>query len=255
MQSQLSKLRFVLPQHMERIPLIRRNIEIYAPVGSIPAPMARLIIAKFQHFDPSRQETQTGCRYLLRNMLASALPESGASWELSYASSGAPRLSCDGRPSAINISFAHSGTWLAVGLSYGDKIGVDIEQVKPRRNGRAIAEFLGWKGAVKDPNDFYAKWTLWEAGAKCIESSALMKQNPGFDQLYRVCTQSHVATSGLWAGMHDRIDGRASYAIVLKCNEKTALSQRNLAPGEGRAVVDRGIFRHRTSLGGRLACA
>jgi hypothetical protein len=230
MQSYSGKLNDALP-HVERIPFICRYIEICAPIGSIPAPKARLLVARFQHFDPSRQEMQAGCRYLLRNMLASALPECGASWELSYSTSGAPRLSYDGRPSAVNISFAHSGTWLAVGLSYGDKIGVDIEQVNPRRNGRAIGKFLGWKAGVKDPNDFYTKWTLWEASAKCIEGSALMKQNPGFDKLYGAGDQSQVATSGLWGGMHDCLDGTAFYAIVLKCKEKTALAQRNLLDG------------------------
>jgi phosphopantetheinyl transferase len=228
MRRQSSDLNIVLPQHMEPDPLVCRNIEILAPTGSTRTPRARLLIAKFQHLDPSRQETQTGCRYLLNKMLASTLPELNTSWESSYAPSGAPRLTCNGRPSTINISFAHSGKWLAVGLSYKDKIGVDIEQIKSRRNGPAIAKFLGWKGGVRGPNDFYAKWALWEAGAKCIESSALAKQNLGFDQLERAGSPSQLVTSGLWASMHDCFEGKACYAIVLKCKEKTDLAERNI---------------------------
>ena len=113
----------------------------------------------------------------------------------------------------------------------GACIGVDIEQIKPRRNLPAIASILGWQEEVRTLPDFLSKWTLWEASVKCVGSSSLARLNPEFAQLDHRYTKGRVGAAGRWNGLHDRLGKNAYYAIVLKSQHNAVLAHRRLEPG------------------------
>ncbi len=127
---------------------------------------------------------------------------------------------------------AHSSQWLAVGLSRGARIGVDIERLKPRKNYPAMAGILGWKEKVRDLSDFLSKWTLWEAGAKCIGSSSLARPNAEFERLDYRNADGRVDSLGRWNSLHDRLNQDTYYAIVLNSQHGAVLTHRHLEPAE-----------------------
>jgi phosphopantetheinyl transferase len=114
----------------------------------------------------------------------------------------------------------------------GACIGVDIEQIKPRKNHKEIASILGWQEDVRTLSDFLSKWTLWEASVKCFGSSSLTKPNPEFAQLDHRYSKGRVGAAGHWNGLHDRLGKDAYYAIVLKSRHNPVLVQRRLEPGK-----------------------
>ena len=217
------------PCKIDLEPVISRIIEIYPCHEQSLAPKARVVLAKNPVEHPSHQSKRASCQYLLNRLLCSISATGNHSWKLEYAASGAPTL-CAGEQPGLSVSMAHSDIWLAVGVSFQAAIGVDIERIKPRANIAEKAEFLNWKVKVKDIRDFYAKWTLWEATAKCVGGSVLMKYNPGFDQLCRIETRDRVGQSGQWSGLHDCLDEQIFYAISLQCINNTSLMHQAFGP-------------------------
>jgi len=221
-----------LPRRLAHAPLIHRIIELYPSDEQFLAPKARFILAGNQSTSSSHQSRRTACRYLLQQLLSFTLSGKKNEWKLYHSPSGAPCLSCNGKPSQLDISMAHSADWLAAGVACEARIGVDVERFKPRDNISAMADFLGWKKQVHDNRDFHAKWTLWEASAKCVEGSVLMRENRGFEQLSTADTQDHVSNLGPWRGLHGCLEEKLYYAIVLKCPHDTALTHRILDVGK-----------------------
>jgi phosphopantetheinyl transferase len=125
-----------------------------------------------------------------------------------------------------------SADWLAAGVAFEARIGVDVERFRPRGNISAMADFLGWKERVRDNRDFHAKWVLWEASVKCVEGSVLMGENPGFVQLCDADAMDQVSNSGHWSGLHGCLDEKLFYAIVLECQHDAALAHRILNAGK-----------------------
>jgi phosphopantetheinyl transferase len=227
-----SELTLQLPHRMAHAPAIRRIIELYAPDQRISAPKARLILAQNRIADASLSSLRAGCRFLLQRLLCRTSGPPRTDWKLHYAASGAPFLSCNGAKSAFNVSISHSSQWLAVGLSMGARIGVDVERLKPRKNFPAMAGILGWKDKVRDLSDFLSKWTLWEAGAKCVGSSSLIRPNEEFERLDHRDADGRVGSLGCWNGLHDRLDEDTYYAIVLNSQHSAVLTHRHLEPAE-----------------------
>jgi hypothetical protein len=171
------------------------------------------------------------CRYLLKQLLLFTVAMKKNEWRLYYSASGAPCLSHNGKPSQLNVSMSHSAGWLAIGVAFEARIGVDIERLKPRGNISAIAAFLGWKERIHDNLDFHEKWTMWEASAKSVEGSVFMRNNPGFERLCDRKVQDQVSNSGQWSSLHGCLDEKLFYAIVLEGQNDTALTHRILDPG------------------------
>jgi hypothetical protein len=221
-----------LPRQLVHAPLIHRIIELYPSDKRFSAPKARFILARNRVANSMHQSRRTACRYLLQQLLSFTSAVKKNEWKLFHSASGAPCLSSNGKPSQLSVSMAHSADWLAAGVAFEARIGVDIELLKPRGNILAMAEFLGWKVRVHDNRDFHAKWTLWEAGAKCVEGSVLMRENPGFDRLCDVDMRDKVSNSGHWSGLHGCLEEKLFYAIVLECQHDAALTHRILDPGK-----------------------
>jgi phosphopantetheinyl transferase len=187
------------------------------------------VLAKTPIEQPSYQTKRASCHYLLQRLLCSISTADSHCWELKYSASGAPALAT-GENQCLYVSMARSGNWLAAGVAYDAGIGVDIENIKPRTNISEKADFLNWNVPVGDIKDFYAKWTLWEASAKCVEGSVLMRNNQGFDKLCHVNTHDRVGRCGQWSGLHDCLNEKVFYAVVLQCENDTDLSHRILRP-------------------------
>jgi hypothetical protein len=190
------------------------------------------MLAKISGANPAHQSRRTACWYLLNHLLSCTSATKVNDWKLYHADSGAPRVTSNNKPSRLNVSMAHSADWLAVGVAFEAGIGVDIECLRPRDNMLAMADFLGWKVSVRDNQDFHSKWTLWEAGAKCIEGSVLMTKNPGFAKLCDVDTLDQVGISGRWCGLNGKLEEKLFYAIVLHCQRDTTLTYRMLEQGK-----------------------
>lgn len=72
------------------------------------------------------------------------------------------------------ISVTHTDTYIAIAVS--DKpVGIDSEMINERRNYRAIAKKMCWKGDLS-LTQFYKKWTEYEARFKAnIGESATVR--------------------------------------------------------------------------------
>lgn len=85
----------------------------------------------------------------------------------------APGLTVNGIPYYVSIS--HSADAVAVALSFGHKIGVDLEQLKLRKNLQALQQnFVVFSQAGEQLKDFYRCWTQSEAYCK-FSGTALLE--------------------------------------------------------------------------------
>lgn len=239
-----------LPRQIKKKPLINAIIEIHPTEKEDSGPRARIVFAKHLVKNAPYQSKRTSSHHLLYELINSISTNQETSWFLKHSAEGAPSLTSHTKQN-LNVSIARSGDWIAAGVSYGALIGIDIERIKPRLKINEKAEFLNWRVEVADLHDFYAKWTLWEASAKCVKGSVLMNVNQGFNELCLVDTRNKVARSGQWSGLHDCLDERLFYAVVLQCENSTNLSHKILCPEKVRpwpATNSQGATNHKTVL-------
>jgi len=117
----------------------------------------------------------------------------------------------------VHVSRSHSGDWVAVGVSTGMAIGVDIERVRPKRDLAELARFIRLDDAATG-NDriFFAHWTLREALAKCVGDSVLSRHDSEPDLLGATRRPGRlVHAAGLAALCGQRADD-IYYALVLQ---------------------------------------
>ena len=118
---------------------------------------------------------------------------------------------------SLRTSVAHSGAWVAVGLTNQGNIGVDIQVRDDRKRYREIAEFLDLDSdALRDKERFFSSWALREAIAKATDESVLTSHalEP---QLAAACrTHGRVVNAGCFSAMVDIIAPDAHLAVVLK---------------------------------------
>jgi hypothetical protein len=94
---------------------------------------------------------------------------------------------------------------------------------------------LGWKEAIRDAGDFLTRWTLWEASAKCVGGSVLKRENPDFERMCRASSPGQLSRSESWAGLVDRVDDDALYAVALHGQLDGDLIRRDLDAGSIQA--------------------
>jgi hypothetical protein len=100
-----------------------------------------------------------------------------------------------------------------VALAQGQCIGVDVEVLRPRLRKDGIASMLEWPSKPVDDNDFYSRWTLWEASAKCASGSVVSRSNDGFDALCG-SRPGAVFRAGPWISFRDKLSD-VYYAVVM----------------------------------------
>ena len=123
-------------------------------------------------------------------------------------------LSPGGPDPKAHISKAHSGRWIAVGISTQSDIGVDIEVARPRARMPQIAEWLDMKNA--DDGVFFSHWTLRESIAKCVGGSVLKREAQESALLDAVQRPDELIHSGGLSALCGQLEGGIYYSLVLK---------------------------------------
>jgi len=206
------------------------SIDSFSDEGrkSTGLPLIRASIAKAPGADVSREYQRSVCRTLIQEMLEDRLIGEFAAgaetaWTLKSSETGAPRLVHRGLSPSIHVSLAHSGPWIAVALARGARVGIDIEQKKPRANVAAMAEYMGWADRVTDLNGFLSRWTLWEACVKLEESSIFNGENAAFDALGKNRSNEALYESGTWASLNRNLKEGAFLALAIHRNGRQPL--------------------------------
>lgn len=191
-------------------------------------PRVRIAVASHTGLDGSRSAIRTACSALLDDVIDRTISPTGGHWQLKRAATGAPRLYVNGIRSNLAVSIAHCGEWIAVGLSQGVAFGLDIERIRPRPRMHAIGDFLGWPREEMDSAGFLARWTLWEAFAKCMERSVLQRENQSIDELAAHRTPGRLVNNRREAALCDRVDDVLILSVVISGRLPDGLAQREL---------------------------
>ena len=207
-------------------------------VSELPAPgstrsdsptCVRAVFARIPQKNPARDCQRAACRYLVGELLstmASGAP-GAEKWALQKEASGAPRLSCDGQPSRLQVSMAHSGRWVAAAVGHNARVGVDIERERSLGNVEAMAEYMGWRAQVSSAGDFFRLWTLWEAFVKAEQSSIFSKRHYAFVALAAQDNSDPLKSSGCWSAVHGLHSDACRFALVIRQQAVHPLQLRN----------------------------
>lgn len=194
---------------------IRKVLDIRSPADAEDQPEARVLIANSIGSAGLRISKRELCRKLLGILLDETCPKLARRVRLVHTNEGAPRLMEFNRSSGISVSLSHSGDDLMAAICRNAHIGIDLEKHAPRRRSAEIASYLGWDADDGNKPDFLARWTLWEASAKCLESSVLMSENPGFKALDGKLESGQLGAWGAWHGLTGRTAEMLSYSVAL----------------------------------------
>ncbi len=124
---------------------------------------------------PHARRRWVTARWALRTVLGRYLEQDPAEVELRLAERGKPMLAAPSAPLRFNLS--HSADRALVAVAWEREVGVDIEQIAPRRDLLALArrglEPGEAEAIAKMPEGdrlgaFHAAWTRREAIAKCL---------------------------------------------------------------------------------------
>jgi 4'-phosphopantetheinyl transferase EntD len=130
--------------------------------------------AQYEKKHTKSQANYLAGRVLAKNLLTEHL---GTNWRLLsvlHDAHGAPEVWLEGKKISVGISISHSHNWVACALNFdGHRVGVDIEQMRPRNTMLEMAQCLAHKDELLWVNrycsrveDFYRYWTAKEALAK-----------------------------------------------------------------------------------------
>lgn len=132
------------------------------------SPSERIRFSQFTSARAKRQFLQS--RLLIRQALSYNFSLPINHWDIESHPDSAPKINNAAYP--LNISLSHSHDWIAVALG-SDRLGVDIEKIKPRHLTEAAPIFM--TGAELDrflssPSEieFYRAWCLKEACYKAF---------------------------------------------------------------------------------------
>lgn len=135
---------------------------------------------RFQTMHSSRKNAFLVSRYMLRNLLRSYLGHNNFHFE--YSSLGRPCLS--NSESGLQFNLSHSGERGVIAFSAIGHVGVDVEQIRPVRNVKAIADRLLTENEKKSflksgsENDeiFFRLWVCKEACVKALASGIFRRE-------------------------------------------------------------------------------
>lgn len=207
-----------------------RFIEVRPQAGRTKLPRARIAVARHVGIDGSRTSIRQACRDLLSFILRNTVDTAGTRWQLTKGAAGSPSLLLDDAPSEFRLSMSHCRRWIAVGLSQGTSIGVDIELIRPKSRMNAISGFLGWSFEPNDVTNFWVRWTLAEAFAKQGDGSILKSSDQTVASL---AAKRKVA--GLFSHEHvtalcERIDSSLILSVVINPTNPSDLAIMEVDP-------------------------
>ncbi len=158
---------------------------------------------------------------LIRRLANSMAAVKRDDWEIEHRSNRSPLLYHGDKPSELNASVAHSGCWVAVGLTRESRIGVDIQVQDERSRYREMAKLLEMNDdASVDQRYFFSYWSLREAIAKATDSS-LLTPHPVESELAHACREhGRVVSAGKFVALVDAMPPDAHLAVVLNNSEE-----------------------------------
>ena len=211
-----------------------------ADAGTLPTPtvihevaakagvVARFAIAGGAGPRPELAQQRRAAQQLLRELLSLSFPGRAGDWQLRREPSGVPSLlAAPASAPRLQVSISHCRSWVGVGITTAAGVGVDVEVHRPGRDTARLAAFLGWETAAPCTEEFYRRWTLWEAYSKCRKGRLFEPAGPEFAALGArdgpagaVCWHSFTLPSpaGVWA------------AAVLRTRTPRRLRLRELDP-------------------------
>lgn len=130
-----------------------------------------------QHYlaDPHRQFVL--CRAALRAILGQVLSCQNGELSFRQGEHGKPFAEINGRPVDLSFSVSHSGQYGLIAHAPGGRLGVDVEQVVPKRHLNSLIEAamgpderreLGGMGESDRLHQFFRLWTCKEALVKAL---------------------------------------------------------------------------------------
>ncbi|HEX5792880.1 MAG TPA: hypothetical protein VFY01_06355 [Rheinheimera sp.] len=102
-------------------------------------------------------------RALIRKLLCQHQPLHNDAITIELPADKAPALTVEGQ--CWQLSISHSANAVAVAVSHSNKLGLDIEQLKPRNYTALSQQYIALAGA-EDLTGFYQRWTTAEACSK-----------------------------------------------------------------------------------------
>jgi phosphopantetheinyl transferase len=205
---------------------IQKILEFFQAEPQSSGSKARVALARHESGTDSISDVRDAVRRLSHHLISRTCGLSESAYSIYHDHRGAPKIKVDGQLPPMSISVSHSHDWIAVGLSKGVEIGVDVEPARRRDRRVEISQLLGWQLDVKDDDDFHAKWTLWEASTKCTSGSVVERCNNEFESLCNV-QPGTVAEAGQWKTFSDRL-GDLFFAVAMHGGPGGTMMQREL---------------------------
>lgn len=121
--------------------------------------------------DPEKQNQAFWSRILLRQELSRFTGKPAQSFSFTYSEEGRPELI----ESDLSFNVAHSGRLWAVALAHGQRVGFDLEELRPRQNMSGILKRFfseethsSWTRLAEDDQRqaFFRLWTARESSLK-----------------------------------------------------------------------------------------
>ena len=168
------------------LPLGAEVVLICAPLDLPEGDLARLRAtfspqeeARARKFAPQFRDRWVAGRGLLRSILGAATGADPAALRFNYGEHGKPALNPLSAPAlsgrALSFNVSHSGGLGLYALARGSEVGVDIEQIRPRRSDQVADRFFHPReaarlGQIDDESErrsaFFAIWCCKEAFIK-----------------------------------------------------------------------------------------
>jgi len=165
-------------------------------------------------FDLDRRRW-VAARVLLRNVLADYLEVDASALELGATEDGRPVVLWPHDAAWLGFSVAHAGEVALVAVARGQRVGVDVEEVRPgldvvavaqRALGNGEASELACASEPRRTQRFFAMWTQEEARGKCRGTGLI---EPNDERRRGYCAVAELAIGGGYAAalaVSDRLD-------------------------------------------------
>lgn len=141
---------------------------------------------------PFKQRQFVAGRYGLRHILAGYLKCAPATIAFDYGEQGKPSLRMD-HARSLDFNLSHSGDWGLVAITPGFAVGVDLEQIVPKKSLQQLADYafddeekrlFSTFSAARRQRGFYRLWTLKEARQK-LPGVGLGAMKPGLSPCFQ----------------------------------------------------------------------
>lgn len=173
-------------------------------------------MAEIEDRDAGRTSQRLLCDQLLRQLAGQLSNSADGDWEVRRNPESAPRVVRARDAFELHASVAHSGHWVAVGLSSESGIGVDIQAEDTRHRWRDMADLLCLPDvAAIDKQHFFSCWALREAIAKATKGSVLLPHEVEQELSTAVAKRGHVVSVRSLSAMVDQIHPDVHLAVVL----------------------------------------